>query len=299
MNDNPLLKHVLALIWLAAFPASAETINWYSPPRTNLTSSDQNMDAGFQFELGVFSGGFVPTANNISQWTSNWVPAQSAPYNATTKVFDSNFTVTGNTAPFTVGAKAYIWGRSTGANQDEWILFRKSTWTWPAPNPFSPFPLTWDTAEADQVLLGAINASGTPFLMKSGSVSSYTQWQTANLTGELLDEPADDPDLDSFENLLEFILGTSPTQAGAPTPTPVSFVDVSGLSYLQISVPRLRNRLATVVVEVSNDLVNWDSGDTYTTEVSNTANLLVVRDNTASVPGQPRRFMRLKATLSP
>lgn len=299
MKNNPLLKHVLALVWLAAFQANAETINWYSTPKTNLTSSDQNMDGGFQFQLGVFSGGFVPTANNISQWSANWVSAQSTAYNPTTKVFDSNFTVTGNTAPFTVGAKAYIWGRSTTTTKDEWILFRKSTWTWPAPNPMNPFPLAWNAATADQILIGAINSSGTPFLMKSESVSSYNQWKTATLAGEPLNGELDDPDLDRSQNLLEFVFGTSPTQAGAPTPTPVEFVDVSGQTYLQISVPRIRNRLATVVVEVSSDLVTWYSGDTHTTEISNSANLLVVRDKTASGPGQPKRFMRLRATISP
>lgn len=299
MNDNLSLKCAFAFLALAAVPARAETINWYSSPKTNLTSSEQNMDSGFSFQLGVFSSGFVPTAGNIAEWSSNWVPAQSTPYSAGTKVFDSNFSVTDNVAPFTFGAKAYIWARSTTSTHDEWILFRKSAWTWPAPNQLNPYGLQWSTAEADEVLIGAINPAGKPLLMQSEAVSSYVQWKKANLATELLDSPLDDPDHDQSSNLMEFVFGTSPVKAGAATPIPPSFVQVSDKNYLQLSVPRVRNRLATVAVEVSSDLVTWNSGAAFTTVVSDSGNMLVVRDKTPSDPAMPRRFMRVKAVATP
>lgn len=298
MQVFQLRKYFLIGVALVVGRAEAQSINWYSTPlQASLTSTGQNMDETFQFQLGVFSGGFVPTASNTNQWSSYWVSADSTSYNPDSKAFDDTFSVTGNPAPFTTGAKAYVWGRSTGAAKDESILFRKSDWTWPAYDPMSPFSIPWNAATADEVILGKIEASGSPFLMKSEAVYSYAQWRDGTLAGVPLNGPNDDPDRDGVSNLLEFVFGTSPTQAAAAPATPTSFVEISGQSYLQISIPRLRNRLATFTVEVSSDLVQWNSGGTYTADFSNTAEALVVRDKTANGAGLPQRFMRLKVVL--
>lgn len=299
MKVSTLRTYLLIGVPLVVGSANAETINWYSPQKSNLTSSGQNMDAAFQFQLGVFTGGFIPTASNITRWPAYWVSAQASSYNAVSRAFESNFTVTGNVAPFSIGAKAYVWGRGIGSTKDEWILFRKSDWTWPAPNPMDPFGLDWNAAAANEVILGTIQADGNPFLMKSEAVFSFAQWSDATLAGEPLNGPNDDPDRDGVTNLLEFVFGTPPGQASATPSTPASFVGIAGQNYLQISIPRLRNRLATVTVEVSNDLINWSSGDTFTAEVSNTAEVIVVRDKTPTGPGLPARFMRLKAEIAP
>ena len=293
-------KFFLMSLALLPAPATAETINWYNTPKkVNHTSGGQNMDASFQFQLGVFTGGFVPTVANMTQWASHWVSAQSTSYNpaAGAKSFDSNFTVTGNAAPFTVGAKGYVWGRSTAATKDEWILFRKSDWTWPAPNPMSPEPLYWNAAAANEIILGSINSGGTPFLMKSAAVSSYSQWQAGNLAGEPLSAANDDPDHDGSNNLLEFALGTPPLAPGAPVATPVDLVEVSGQKYLRISIPRGTNRLADLTVQVSGNLIQWNSGTSYTLVIEDSATALVVRDLTPYNPASPQRFMRLKAAL--
>lgn len=295
----PLRKCFLICALLATGMAHGETINWYCTPQTNRTSTGAAMDSSFQFQLGVFAGGFVPTAANASQWAASWASAQSTSYNATTQAFDDNFTVTGNAAPFTVGAKAYVWGRRTGTTSDEWILFRHASWTWPVPNPMNPFPLDWNAASASEVILGSINSSGNPYLMKSEAVYSYNQWRDNQLAGEPFNGANDDPERDGVSNLLEFVFGTPPTLPGAPPLTSTSFVDVSGQRYLQISIPRLRNRLAKLTVEVSADLAHWDSGDSFTAVVSDSATSLVVRDKTPAVPGAARRFMRVKAELQP
>lgn len=278
----------------------AETINWYNTPqKTNLTSTGQNMDGAFQFQLGAFTSGFVPTVGNISQWTSHWVSADAASYNPdlAARSFDKSFTVTGNAAPFTVGASAYVWGRSAGLTKDEWILFRKSTWTWPAPNPMDPFGLSWNAATADQVILGTINAGGTPFLMKSAAISSYPQWAVTELTNEPQNAAGQDPDHDGVSNLMEFVFGTSPLIPNAATLAPLSLVDVSGQKFLQISIPRRIDHPATLVVEVSGDLSQWNSGPSYTVTVGDGSAALIIRDLTPYNPANPKRFMRLKATL--
>ncbi len=257
------------------------------------------MDAGFEFQLGVFTGAFVPTVSNMSEWSSQWHPAQVSGYNTGTKSFGNDFIVSANPSPFTVGKKAYIWGKKSTSTASEWILFSATAWTWPAPDPMNPFPIDWNTAAADLVVVGSIDPSVASFLMKSQAVFSYAQWRSSQLAGEFFSSPNDDPDRDGTPNLLEFVFGTSPTQPTAPTPTTTALVEISGEKYLQISVPRLRNRLAVVSVEVSGNLVNWHSGSAHILEISNTPELLVVRDLTPSGPGQPKRFMRAKAVNPP
>lgn len=273
-----------------------ETINFFNPPgQTNLTSADQPMDGAFQFHLGVFEIGFTPTRENITEWAGNWTSAMPADYDAVLKSFDENHTVVSNPAPFLPGVNAYVWGMRTGPNGDEWILFRNTDWTWPSPNPMNPFPLTWNASQADQVIIGSINGPG--HLMKSEAVVSYSQWQTAALSGESLNLADDDPDHDGVPNLLEFVFGTSPQQAAPPPQLTVSITEISGQRYLRISIPRLRERLAVLTVMVSDDLTNWQSGPSHTTEVSSDDTTLVVRDLTPLGSGQPRRFMKLRAVL--
>ncbi len=299
MKVFPLWKYFLIVPFLVA-GLQAKTINWYSTQQmVNLTSIGQNMDGSFQFQLGAFNAGFVPTVGNISQWASNWVSADTGTYNPNPSAtsFDENFTVTGNPAPFTIGGSAYVWGRSTGTTKDEWILFRKSTWTWPAPNPMDPFAVSWDTATADQVILGSINSSGSPFLMKSAAISSYSQWVVGELTSEPQSAASQDPDHDGVSNLMEFVFGSSPLIPNAIAPMPLSLVDVSSQKFLQISIPRRIDHPATLVVEVSSDLNQWNSGSAYTVTVENSAAALIVRDLTPYNPANPKRFMRLKATL--
>ena len=117
------------------------------------------------------------------------------------------------------------------------------------------------------------------------------------MAGEPLNAPTDDPDHDGTPNLLEFIFGTPPRLAGAPTATPVEIVTVLGQRYLQITIPRLSDRVATLNVQVSSDLTNWDAGPAFTVEVSNTPAAWVVRDLIPLDAAHPRRFMRLKAGL--
>ena len=295
---RPSPSRLVVMGWLVCFGASsfAETINFYNPPnQTNLTSSGSAMDGSFVFQLGVFTNGFVPTRANITQWNSRWAAAEGASYLVSNKSFDETHTVSSNISPFLVGTAAWVWGKRSTSAGDEWILFRNSGWTWPAPNLFSPFPLDWNAANANQVVIGSINGPG--HLMKSESVMTYSQWQSGMLAGEPLNSPTSDPDEDGVNNLLEFVFGTDPQLAGPAPQTPLQKVNVGGNDYLQIQIPRLRGRLASLTVRVSSDLVVWNSGSGHTVEVSNTVDSWVVRDLTPIGGGQSKRFLQLKAEL--
>lgn len=294
--------------WLCGSVAQANRIYWYAlAGPANLTQAGTPMTGDFNFELGVFKGGFVPTVSNRAQWAANWVAAQRVAYQAASGDFAALFEVEDNAAPFAVGTAAYVWGFQGGVGTSEWILYRNPGWIWPVSVPMAPNPIPWDTSVAT-ALMGAINttdAQGHPVLMRSATVTDavcpatpWPQWQAAKLAGEPLNGPDDDPDDDGTVNLLEYVFGTPPRQPGAPPVTPVAMVTVSGLRYLQISIPRRSDHPATLTVQVSSDLAAWDSGPSATVTVSDTPQALVVRDLTPLGPPVVRRFMRLKTELA-
>lgn len=294
---------LLGVSWWVGAACHAEQIYWYSVgPISNLTSGGAAMTAGFSFELGVFKDGFVPGSANTADWAAKWVPAQRSTYNQALQRFDNQFTVTvaNHVAPFTQDPAAYVWGFQGGVASCEWILFRKDDWTWPAPvgSPPNPNGLSWNAAHATAVL-GTIHASGSPFLMQSAAVTNaasppttWQQWQAVELAG-VANGPNDDPDHDGTNNLLEFVFGTPPKQAGAPPQTPVTRVN----GHLQITIPRRIDHPVVLTVEVSSDLTHWDAGEMFTEAISNSPAALVVRDKTSLSPANPRRFMRLKSEL--
>jgi hypothetical protein len=278
-------------VLLAGPRLEAGTIAWFSDPlQTNLDGSQVPMDAGFHFELGVFSDGFVPTRQNVTQWAARWVAAGSTDYQPATRRFTGLQAVADNNSPFLAGTRAWIFGYRVTPTGTDMILLRNTAWLWPAPDPFNPIPLEWNVAAADQVVLGSLGTGGSPFLMRSARVQFFTQWQAELLAGEPLAGPRDDPDGDGSPNLLEFVFGTPPMSAGPPAATPVTLPG----GHLQMAIPRRADRPALLTVEVSGDLSDWRSGEAATQIVEDGASVLVVRDLTASGPFHPARFMRLK-----
>lgn len=298
---------VAMLVWLPSQPASAQVeIFWNSDlSAANKTSDGQSMDHGFRFELGVFAGSFVPTPSNTSNWAANWHKAGSAIYSDAEKRFVSSLDVTDNLSPFTAGKTAYIWGFRGGPTSGEWILFRAASWTWPNGSTFPPGFVNWRAKDATAIL-GSVNGSGSPFLMRSAAVSgalppstSWEQWQEQFLGGEVLNGPDDDPDRDGMPNVLEFAMGTTPAKPGAIPAMPLDWLNVSGSDYLRITVPRRKDHLVDCTVQVSSDLVNWYQGPAHVQVMDDGLNGLVVRDLTPLSPSLPRRFMRVKTQLPP
>ena len=306
-----MLRWLWWVTWLVGMPLVARTtVNWTSDLNAiNRTSAGIPLDGQFSFELGVFATSFTPTAANTDQWAANWYSASRTTYDASTKRYFSSFTPTDNVSPFTVGRPAYIWGFRGDASSSEWILFRAPSWTWPSADGAPSPTVTWFAKDADPtivgspgtVIVGSINLSGSPFLMQTAAITnsappstSWSQWQDLTLSGQTLNGPNDDPDHDGVPNLLEFVFGTTPLTAGAPTPTPLTVVS----GHLQITIPRRIDHSATLTVEVSDDLINWYSGPSYTTVVSDDITALVVCDLTTLDASHPKRFMRLKAELA-
>jgi hypothetical protein len=295
-------RALLVFFWVQETAVIGQvSIFWSSDANAvNRDSNDLAMDAGFRFELGVFTGTFVPTPANKNQWAANWNAAQRTGYNSTDANFSAAFDPPENDGEFTAGKAAYIWGFRGTPVSAEWILFRANSWSWPFVDPLFPSPpLQW-FAEDATAILGEIMPSGSPFLMKSAAVANasppattWDQWKLDSLSGEPLNAAADDPDRDGMSNLLEFVFGTAPKTANAPVATPV----VLQSGHAVITIPRRIDHLVNCTVEVSGNLVNWQSGPLHTEVIQNDAAALVVRDLTPVDAANPQRFIRLKATL--
>ncbi len=104
------------------------------------------------------------------------------------------------------------------------------------------------------------------------------------------------PSSDGTPNLLKYALDLDPLN---PSASELPQAQVNPEDYLQISIPRNPNATGiSYLVEVSGDLITWQSGENHTVIVTDDPSLLVVRDGSL-FSDTGRRFMRLVVTLEP
>lgn len=284
------------------YPAQGAKIVWETPLSAILhTSASQPWGPGAHVELGVFKNGFTPTAGNTAQWATNWVPAQRKLFNTTNSQFRGSYEFFSNPSPFVANAKAYLWGFSGSESNGEWFLASGPTWKWPnAGN--NPPNLTIGTAGSTAILGTIAGEYATPHIQTAAvtnalpPTTSWPQWAGDNLPGVLNPQPSEDNNLNTITDAWEYAL-----HDGA-SPNPGQWLQVAegdGERYLEMHIPRRRDRNANYTVEVTTDLVNgpWVSGPSYTDVVSNNAVELVVRDKTPVGQGGDRRFMRVKVAV--
>ncbi len=110
--------------------------------------------------------------------------------------------------------------------------------------------------------------------------------------------PDDDPANDGIANLLKYALGLDPTVSQRMLlPAPELMADGDDANYLALSVTRHSSATGvSLVVEVSGDLEDWQSGPEHTTVVEDSSALILVRDNTA-IQESGRRFIRVRAII--
>ena len=134
----------------------------------------------------------------------------------------------------------------------------------------------------------------TPTQYQAYLATYFTSQQLADptITGDLAD-----PDHDGIGNLLEYAFGLDPTRADVSSLPVVSMQN----GYLTISfIQRVAPTDLTYTVEVSGDMNTWNSGSSYTTQVSATAinsatQRVVVRDDTLDTAAS-KRFIRVRVT---
>jgi len=177
------------MIWVSG-PARASTVFWGSPFNSVLlTSNAQTLDGSFSFEMGTF-GSFVPTFQNLDQWSSNWKvldrafdPTPGDPNDGDPEgwnIPDQFFvgTVVHDTlghsdspyadplAVFTQGEKVYLWVFNDKANLPgtEWALVTNTGGTalptreWEVPDPNNIMGShDWQLEDADTAIIGGVN----------------------------------------------------------------------------------------------------------------------------------------------
>ena len=259
----------LSAILISAGSSKASQINWRSPNATTSITSDGStpMDSSFEFQLGSFADGFIPSIDNTLEWANSWRPLDTTTYNGTTRFFSSSVLLTSNDPPFTVGTSGYIWGRNRlQGNDDEWILMRSVRWRWPVSNTGVTFPVDWDVDEATIAIVGEMH--GADFLMKSAKVESGSEiaadrWLTSHFSQQQLEDPDisgwnADPDLDGCRNLLEFTTGGDPLRVDPEVST--SSWDRSSTSpgyTMRLPVTLDARDLVSVKLQFSSSLKAW------------------------------------------
>jgi hypothetical protein len=105
------------------------------------------------------------------------------------------------------------------------------------------------------------------------------------------------PSGDGVPNLLKYGLGLNPNTPATRSQLPTGgIIPNIGQNYLTITVNRIAKQTdITYIVEVSGDLRTWVSGSPNTVTLTDTATLLVARDNTPA-PSATERFIRLRVT---
>lgn len=175
--------------------------------------------------------------------------------------------------------------------------------------PFASNPLTgYEASNLGDILFNAVgDYTGDNFFrlrslavyLPTGDLQTpFASWQAAQ--GFATEEEGAihaDPDGDGIRNVVEYALGLnalSPDRSSLPLG---AVENVGGENFLTLAVNRNTEATdAVLTVEVSSDLVIWDSGESHTTVISDTADLLKVRDNTP-LTGAGKRFIRLNVGL--
>ncbi|MES2706801.1 MAG: hypothetical protein V4726_09390 [Verrucomicrobiota bacterium] len=238
------------------------SLNSYGP---NRQSNGQPLPAGTGFQLGVFSGGFIPSAGNTAGWAAHWRSWDEIWYDPAEGMFSKEVLFDENTAPFTEGTALYCWGYVLKSNsQAEYFLATASTWTVPGTAP-ETFPVFVDLETAGTVILGAAHpGSGT---ISTASVQAgtappflFADWRRAHFTpprrtDSTVSGPEADPDGDGRSNLLEYLTGTPPDAADSRSLLSISAAAGGSLGITFPSPPSVR---AEWEFETSTNLSEWE-----------------------------------------
>jgi hypothetical protein len=153
------------------------------------------------------------------------------------------------------------------------------------------------TIASARVYVGATNGVGVFGLLDTTSLTPLEVWRNmffGNPSNVGAGANGASPAGDGVPNLIKYALGLNPTNFDAEPAVAGSIQPDGGTNYLTLTVARTAEVTdITYLVEVSSDLNTWVSGSTNTVTLTNTATLLVVRDN-VPVPAASPLYMRLR-----
>lgn len=294
--------------WATPGVLHASQINWGNQPfTTNLTSQDIPLDERYVFELGTFTNGFAPTAENTDQWAAHWQLADRESYDPENSFVSGSYTEADNAPPFVEGAQGYLWGYlDSSDSRGEWILVTDSEWLWPEADTLA-FPLSWLFASTNNIIVGNVDSEAniqTARIVDSPRPQlSGSQWQAMFFTeSELLDIRisgwSSDPDGDGLTNAMEMAFGYHPREYDLEKMGyEVERVEVGpDESYFEMRVDRLPDRQIDYTVEISSNGTSWQPALPEGTLLVDTLHELHVRDGVA-LETADLRFIRLTLTV--
>lgn len=269
-------------------------VNWSSLLfQNNTESSGTSLTSEWEFHLGYFESGYIPTAGNTDSWADNWTSVDSVRYFELGSRFSATYSSDGSAT----GQRGYIWGLNRSSPTNEWILVSDPSWDFPAVGGGVVFSaLDWGVEDASLVVVGTVNANDihmeTAAVIGNPPFLSYEDWQqlhfseAQNAAGLVVGEE-EDPDGDGAPNLLEYGLGTSPVTAGS-FPSLEQAFDINGLHLITVRFARQVD--VTLLPQVSGDLSIWDSGESSLTILEFSDSTLIFRDDSVASP----RFARVQ-----
>lgn len=156
----------------------------------------------------------------------------------------------------------------------------------PESNPDHNLPASWRASAA---------IHGSPGEAETAP-SAYAAWKS---TFAIVDDFAD-PDGDGLNNFGEFATGTRPDRPD-PAPTILRLIDIDGVVYAALDVPRrvTADASVTLVVESSNDLFTWTADAVPVAEVDQGNGTAIATWRTAQPvsPSTPQHFLRARFAL--
>lgn len=247
--------------------ASASDLNWsLTLNRPHLTHSWTPLPGGMRFQIGIFTGGFVPTADNISSWPVYWQARAETSYDSSLRGFGETMHVEETPSPFTAGQRLYIWGFfQNGPSTSEWILGTHTTWRMPTSDPFIA-PVSIDLSQGD-IIVGSTNTSASAIMTAEvASVAvpaiSWDSWLSQHFFlvergNESIGGKYADPDLDGVPNWMEYATGQNPRTAGSISEANSLAIARSGSNAVKLSFPGTQSAPGGWKIETSTDLKSW------------------------------------------
>jgi hypothetical protein len=184
MKLRSLLLTALTGAVIIGKPIQAASISWSNQVFDTLYDSNgAALDSTFQFEIGTFINGFIPTGDNVADWSTNWTIFDAATLNTdelfvgsgplnfftstathqTDSQSSSLFTTPGST--FAQNTQAFLWvyDSKTVSFTSEWALVTDlvstgntaDAWRFPSPTNDTGF-LTWSLADAENAVFGKV-----------------------------------------------------------------------------------------------------------------------------------------------
>lgn len=259
--------------------------NLFGTSTITLTVTAGNLTTSDTFVLTVTAVNDAPTISNVAD--------QSTAKNTSTAVIPftigdidtaiGSLTVTPTSSNTTLVPHANVVLVGSGANRTVTIT--------PAANQSGTATITLTVND------GSRTATDT-FVLTVLNGQTLTSWRQSFFSSP--DNSGDGAGLNDFDkdglvNLLEYALGSDPTDSASGSQPPTTTEMFNNQPYLTLTITKPPGVSGiTYLVEVSENLVVWNSGQLNTTIITNNGTTLKVRSNTPALGGSG--FIRLKVT---